>query len=88
MTTYSADYTAPLTEFERRAGVIDPAETVKLHVIIDIQVDDPDADTGITVGAWNAMTPKQRDAVVHDVWNASAVDGGGIRVVTTGAEQI
>lgn len=59
--------------------------TVKIHIAIDIQVDE-EADTGLTVEAWNAMTGWEREEVVQELWNeAAAADNGGVSVVTEGA---
>lgn len=64
-------------------------ETVKLHIIIRIDQDDPEADTGITVETWNALTDRERSRVVLDLWEEMASrDDGGIHVVTPGAKEI
>lgn len=64
-------------------------ETVKLHIIIKIDQEDPEADTGVSVAVWNAMSDHQRNEVVRDLWEQIAGhDDGGIRVVTKGAEGI
>jgi hypothetical protein len=64
-------------------------ETVKLHMIINIRVDDPEADTGISLYVWNAMTSEARQLVADDMWRTYAqADDGGVSVVTPGAEEI
>ncbi len=63
-------------------------ETVRIHVSIDISTEE-DADTGITVEAWNAMTEDERRQVSRDLWDAAAQrDNGGMWVITAGAEEI
>lgn len=64
-------------------------ETVKLHIIIRIDQDDPEADTGVSLARWNAMTDRERSRVVRDLWEGMVSrDSGGIRVVTPGAKEI
>lgn len=62
-------------------------ETVRLHVTVRVDYDNPDYDTGLTVAEWNALTPEQRGRWVTNAWEVAAqTDDGGIRVVTEGAE--
>lgn len=66
-----------------------PDETVKLHITIDIQQDDPECDTGYSVAEWNALTHDERRTAYMNIWDAMAsADNGGIRVVTAGAEEV
>jgi hypothetical protein len=62
------------------------AETVKLHVEVEISYVDYDYDTGVTVDAWNAMTPDQRSEIKQDAWSVAAQsDNGGIWTITENA---
>jgi hypothetical protein len=66
------------------------SDTVKLSISIEISATDEDCDTGLTVERWNALTGAQRSRIVTDIWNemAASADGGGISVVTDGAEEV
>jgi hypothetical protein len=62
------------------------SQTVKLHISIYIDQVDDDADTGLTIEQWNAMTDGQRAAKAQQMWNDMAeMDNGGMRVLTEGA---
>jgi hypothetical protein len=62
-------------------------ETVKLDISIDIRQHDSDADTGLTVTQWNALTDAERFAIYQKMRDAMAeADNGGVRVLTDGAE--
>lgn len=65
------------------------SDTVKIHISIEISTED-EADTGYTVEQWNAMTDTDRRAFVSEMWStyASNADGGGISVITDGAEGV
>lgn len=64
-------------------------ETVKLDISIHIDQHDPEADTGLTVAEWNALTPAERSSIYAGMWEAMAgMDSGGVRVVTEGAEEL
>lgn len=61
------------------------SETVKLHLVIEINVDGTE-DTGLTVEQWNALADSERAKLADQIWSAAAEDDkGGIRVVTPGA---
>lgn len=64
-------------------------ETVKVRISIEISTED-DADTGLTVEQWNALTDAERSAMVRDMWDtyASSADSGGMQVLTAGAADI
>jgi hypothetical protein len=65
------------------------SETVKLHITIDIQQEDDDADTGLTLEQWNSLTDQERSNIYQDMWNAMAEqDNGGVSVVTPGAKEV
>lgn len=63
-------------------------DEVELHVSIDIHVDET-VGTGRTVAQWNALDDAERQRIAGDVWESlSQHDGGGMSVVTPGAEEI
>jgi hypothetical protein len=64
-------------------------KTVKVHITIEISVED-DYDTGYTIAQWNALAETERSRVVGDMWQDEAAghDGGGITVITEGAEAV
>lgn len=64
-------------------------DTVKVHISIQIDTEG-DADTGITVEQWNALTNAERSRIVSDMWSADAGDhdNGGMYVITDGAADI
>lgn len=65
------------------------SDTVKLHISIQISEVDDNADTGLTVEQWNALTGGERSAKSQQMWSAMAeMDNGGMRVLTAGAEGI
>lgn len=66
------------------------SDTVKLHIAIQIDTEDDDADTGYTLEAWNALAQAERSAIATQMWMDAAgnSDGGGMHVVTTGAEEV
>lgn len=60
---------------------------VILHVKVSIDYDDPEYDTGYTLSAWNAMTDRERSAVLTSAWEgACQSDDGGIWPTTPGAK--
>lgn len=60
-------------------------ETVRIHVIIEIDVDTVE-DTGLTVEQWNALHDSGRAEIVDQLWSAAAeANQGGMQVVTPGA---
>lgn len=62
-------------------------ETVKLHVTIDINVDELGVDTDVTLVEWNDMTDEERTEVAREIWTDMAShDNGGISVTTPGAK--
>jgi hypothetical protein len=65
------------------------SKTVRLEISIKIDQHDGDYDTGYSVEQWNAMTDTERSAIYHAVWNVMAQqDGGGVTVLTEGAEDL
>lgn len=64
------------------------SSTVRLHVEVQISHVDDNYDTGVTVDAWNAMTPDERSDIKSEAWQGAAqADTGGIWPVTTGATE-
>lgn len=63
-------------------------ETVHLRITIEIDVDE-EADTGLSIKEWNAMTDEARGAAAQELWGALVTyDSGGMSVLTAGAAGI
>jgi len=62
------------------------SETVKIRVEIEISMAG-DADTGVSLDEWNAMSDEERSALVGQIWldEAGGHDNGGVWTLTEGA---